>query len=100
MLGASFQMVYPLPPIMAAGFNAPMIAMNGGGNYCISCGMPTESVSRQTLGFVACAWIVGLLLTVPMIACIPCCCDNCKDIEVVCVRCGMMKNRVPAYCCG
>lgn len=98
---------YPPPP-MAMGPPAPVIMMHHGpsfaggfgGTHCMSCGTITESIPRKTLGCTAVAWIIVLLFTVPIISCIPCCSDGCKDTEVVCTRCGFIKNMIPAHCCG
>lgn len=90
MIGSEHTMVhmnqgYPpgpggYPPAPApAHVNSPNVFMmggggGGGGTHCLSCGRPTESISRKTLGCTAAAWIVVLLFTVPIIACVPCCC--------------------------
>lgn len=94
------------PPQFSPGLiQAPQIINmgggGGGGTHCIACQRPTESVSRKTMGCVSWAWVITLLFIAPIFSCIPCCCEGCKDTEVVCTTpgCAYVKNKIPGQCC-
>lgn len=70
-----------------------------GGNKCPFCNEFSGNVVRSTCGCVACAWAIGLFLTIPFLTCLPCCVDGCRDKELVCPSCGGVKSIIPANCC-
>lgn len=59
------------------------VMQNPGGDpttLCRNCGRNTQGIANKTLGIVGAMTVLALILTVPFVSCIPCCCDNCKDI--------------------
>ena len=55
---------------------------------------------RTKVGSVTIAWCCFLgLITAGTLFWIPCCVDSCKDTEVVCHGCGLVKTKVEANCC-
>lgn len=71
---------FPPPPVIQPVVVVPGMGGFGfGSSHCMLCQRPTESIPRKTLGCTAITWIVILLMTVPIISCIPCCTDGCKD---------------------
>lgn len=69
------------------------------GTPCQFCGTNTGQLTRKTVGCVAVMWGICLLWTTGILCCLPCCMDNCKDTELVCVKCQQIKNTIPANCC-
>lgn len=71
---------------------------NSNASPCSTCGDDTGNIPRRKVGMVAIIWC--LLLTSCFICYIPLCCtDSCKDIEIVCVKCQTVKNKIAANCC-
>ena len=95
------------PPAPQAQNSGPMIINlgnqnnNNSGSPCGVCGGATDSIPRKKIGGVAIAWCICLALTVGAygLCLIPLCSDNCKDTELVCIKCQTVKQTVSANCC-
>ena len=102
MYGAPPPAYYP-PPAPAAG--PTVISVGGGGDSgsgspCASCTRDTGNMPRKKVGCVAIIWCVTLFfLGGGLCSLIPLCTDSCKDTEMVCVRCQMVKSKMEANCC-
>ena len=74
---------------------------NSNGSPCGICQGDTGTITRKKIGGVAIAWCICLLLTVGGygLCFIPLCSDNCKDTELVCLKCSTVKQTVSANCC-
>lgn len=92
--------ISPPPPPQQTG---PTIITLGGNNDngtpCQFCGTNTNQIIRRKVGCVAIMWGVCLFVSTGFLCCLPCCLDNCKDTELVCVQCQQIKNTIPANCC-
>ncbi len=91
--------IQPPAPIIVNG--SPTLVEVGGGAYCPDCGQKTNDTQRKTTGCKGWVCILTLcILTGGGLLCfLPCCIDSCKDTEVVCSRCGHVKNTIPASIC-
>jgi len=91
----------PPPPIQQQGPTIITIGNNNNndGTPCQFCGTNTAQITRRKVGCVAILWGLCLLWTTGFLCCLPCCMDNCKDTEIVCVKCQQVKNVIPANCC-
>ena len=70
------------------------------GTPCQYCGTNTTHICRRTSGGVTYAWCCCLLITTGFLCFVPFfCCENCKDVELVCIKCQQVKNKIPANCC-
>ena len=100
---------YGMPP---PGYGAPPGYGNAGptvihidndgddGTPCQYCGTNTTHICRRVNGGVTYAWCCCLLLTTGILCFVPFCfCENCKDVELVCIKCQQVKNTIPANCC-
>ena len=54
---------------------------------------------RTKIGGVTLAWCCCLFVTTGILFWVPFCCDSCKDTEVVCQGCQLVKTTIPANCC-
>lgn len=74
---------------------------NNSGSPCPTCQHSTDSIPRKKIGGVAIAWCICLLFTVGAygLCLIPLCSDNCKDTELVCIKCQQVKSKISANCC-
>ena len=74
---------------------------NSNGTPCMTCGKDTDSIPRKKIGGVAIAWCICLCLTVGSygLCLIPLCSDNCKDTQLICVKCQTVKTTISANCC-
>lgn len=66
---------------------------------CEMCRRETDNVMKTKIGGVTLAWCCCLFLTTGIFFWIPCCMDSCKDTEVVCQSCHLIKTTIPANCC-
>lgn len=66
---------------------------------CGYCNKETDNVMRTKIGGVTIAWCCFLMITTGFLFWIPCCVDSCKDTEVVCQQCTLVKTTIPANCC-
>lgn len=97
------------PPFHAGQMAPPstVIVINNGNNnpsnatYCPQCKSKTESMGRRAVGRVTIMWsFVLAFVGLPCCLCfIPFCNDDCKDLEIVCMHCDQVKDKVPAQCC-
>lgn len=102
--GAPPPTYYPPPPQQQQG---PMIINLGNqsssntGSPCPTCQHATDSIPRKKIGGVAIAWCICLLFTVGAygLCLIPLCSDNCKDTQLVCIKCQQVKQTISANCC-
>ena len=107
--------VPPPPPYMAAPPTAPTpativvvekqeatitnMAVIGDISECVVCNNRTNNQIRSRVGKVTFAWCVFLfLLGGPVLAFLPCCCNDCKDKEFICGQCGNLKTKIEANC--
>lgn len=90
----------PQPP-------STVIIINNGSNkpsnatYCSQCKTKTENIGRRAVGRVTIMWSFALTF-VGLVCClcfIPFCNDDCKDLEIVCMHCDSVKDKIPAQCC-
>ena len=73
---------------------------NDDGTPCRFCGTNTTHTTERVVGKVTIAWSCCLLFTTVVGVCIPCFfCDNCKDVDLKCIKCQQIKNTIPANCC-
>ena len=92
----------PPPPPQQQG---PMIINLGNNNNdssgspCQTCAKDTGNIPRKKIGCVAIAWCCCLLPTAVGWLYPLCCTDSCKDTELICVKCQMVKNKITANCC-
>ena len=61
--------------------------------YCYSCSKPEVSQAKYKMGTCSWIWCVGLFFTLPILSCVPCCFDDCKDVVHACPECGMEVGR-------
>lgn len=99
----------PPPPMYGGGPQVVVIQQNeatisnmtqmGKISTCALCQKETDNVMRHKVGGVTFAWCCCLLVTTGFLFWVPFCCDGCKDTEVVCQGCQLVKTTVPANCC-
>jgi hypothetical protein len=97
----------PPPPVYYPPQNQPqqIILINGGGNNqsnganCPACGTSTPNIPRKTVGCGTITWCVILFIATGFLCCIPFCMDGCKDTELVCSKCQMVKTTIQANIC-
>ena len=71
---------------------------NGNGSDCGICGTSTNHVAQKKVGMTAILWC--LALSTCALCCVPLCLtDNCKDTELICVKCRRPKMKIQANCC-
>lgn len=75
------------PPAYTGTYPSPMpppqiivVGQQDTSTLCRNCGRNTQGIANRTLGLVGGLTVLALIITVPIISCIPCCCDGCKDI--------------------
>ncbi len=66
---------------------------------CPMCGFDGASTWRQKTGVVSWAWCICLFLFFWPLCWLPFCMDSCYDTQIVCNRCGQVKNTIQATCC-
>ena len=88
----------PPPPAQPMIINLRKDKYKGNSSGCSACGDETGSVPRKKVGTAAIMWC--LVLSNCCLCCIPLCLtDSCKDTELVCVKCMMVKHKIEANCC-
>lgn len=65
--------------------------MEGQFYACQKCGYQGNGTISYRVGTKACLWGLGLLTFTGVFWWIPCICDDCKDIDIYCGRCGIGK---------
>lgn len=89
----------PPPQMRQAGPTVINITKREDGTKCPFCGEYSENRTRKSMGCVTWCWCLTLAFTVPPLFFIPLCVDGCKDVELVCEKCGEVKNTIKANCC-
>jgi hypothetical protein len=49
------------------------------GSMCGYCGRNTQSLASKRLGIAGAVTVIALIFVFPILSCVPCCCDGCKD---------------------
>ncbi len=97
------QMVQPMyippPPAPMPGPTVINISKQPDGTKCPFCGQTSENRARKSAGCTTYSWCICLALTATPFFWIPFCVDGCKDVELVCEKCGQTKNTIKANCC-
>lgn len=88
-----------VPPPPPQGPTIVTISNRQEGTKCPYCGQQSENRTRKSAGCATWGWCVCLAFTVPPLFFIPFCVDGCKDVELVCEKCGQVKNTIKANCC-
>jgi hypothetical protein len=88
-----------MPPAPAPGPTIVTINNRQDGTKCPYCGEVSENRTRKSAGCATWGWCVCLSFTAPPFFFIPFCVDGCKDVELVCEKCGQVKNTIKANCC-
>jgi hypothetical protein len=94
-----YQPAPPAPIIIETGTRQEPTIINmtqlGKISKCELCRKETDNVMRNKVGPITIAWCCFLgAISGCTLFWIPCCVDSCKDTEVVCQGCGLVKTKV------
>ncbi len=67
---------------------------------CSECGEHTETVYRPVTGQTTYIWAIFLLFTTVICCPLPFFIDQCKDKQLLCIRCLAIKETKKADCCS
>jgi hypothetical protein len=68
-------------------------------SQCPICEKPGVGVPRYRMDGAAWGWCCGLFWTTYLFWLIPVFSNSCNDIELLCDKCGGVKNVTPGKCC-
>ena len=75
-------------------------SMVGDTKFCHRCQSETPNINKSKVSGVTIAWCFFLVFTTGgILAFLPFCMDDCKDVEVICEKCQESKAIVEASCC-